>query len=299
MLEVIEVSKRYHNAGPLAVDCVSLTVDRGEAVGLVGLNGAGKTTTLRVVCGVTLPQRGRVRIDGLDIGSQKRRASRLVGWVPENPTHDGKSRVLDLLRYYADISGNVPSERPLQLLQEWGLEERARSRFHELSLGQKKRLSIVAASLLSPRYYLLDEPFNGLDPVAFEQLRTWIERARSQRIGLLLSSHNLREVQAICDRVLVIHHGRVISEVTGSELEEKQTGPVTVVLDRMDAGAVAILERFGKVDVKGKRARIAGTALDPGAITSALVSHGYAVRRVEQEQPELESLFLSLVGDDS
>lgn len=299
MLELDDISKRYEWAGPLAVDHVSLSVEPGESVGLVGLNGAGKTTTLRIACGVLLPQRGRIRIDGLDVGSQKKRASRLIGWVPETPIHDGKSRVLELLEYYTDLSGGVSRERPAQLLDEWGLKGETRSRFRELSLGQKKRVAIVAASLLSPRYYLLDEPFNGLDPVVFEQFRKWMERARDQGIGLLVSSHNLREVQAVCDRVLVIHHGRVISEISGSELEQQQTGPVIVVLDRLDAGAVAILERFGRVDVRGKRARITGTTLDAGAITSALASQGYAVRRVRQEQPELESIFLSLVGDNS
>jgi ABC-2 type transport system ATP-binding protein len=299
MLEVVSVSKRYHWGGPLAVDRVSLKVEPGELVGLVGLNGAGKTTTLRVACGVSLPQGGTTRIDGLDIATQKRRASRLVGWVPEYPTHDGRSRIADLLHYYSDLSGGVSRERPLHLLEEWGIQGKARSRFRELSLGQQKRVAIVVASLLSPRYFLLDEPFNGLDPVAFEQFRTWMERVRGEGIGLLLSSHNLREVQAICDRVVVIHHGRVISELTGTELDERQSGPVNVVLDRMDAAAVAILERFGRVEVKGKRARVTGAGLDAGAISSALASHGYAVRQIAQEQPELERVFLDLVGDDS
>jgi ABC-2 type transport system ATP-binding protein len=297
VLEIIDVSKRYHREARPAVDHVSLRVEAGESVGLVGLNGAGKTTTLRMASGVTLPQGGSIRVDGKDFRSQKRDASRLVGWVPENPTHDGRSRLIDLLRYYADISGGVPGERPGQLLQEWGLSEEARSRFRELSLGQQKRLAIAAASLFSPPYFLLDEPFNGLDPLAFAQLRTWMEQARGRGIGLLLSSHNLGEVQAICERVIIIHHGRVISEMARSELDEQHSGPVTVILNRLDDEAITILERFGQVDVRGNRARISGDALDAGAITSALSRQGYEVRRITQDQSELEKVFLAMVEE--
>jgi len=297
MLEVTGLSKTYLLRHDPAVDRVSLQVGPKEVVGLIGLNGAGKTTTLRIMCGVTLPSAGEVEVDGLSLRHHKESASRLIGWVPEQPTHDPSATLTSLLRYYSDLAGEVPYGVGEGLLEAWGLADHERKHFRELSLGLKRRFAIVVASLTSPRYYLLDEPFNGLDPVAMALFRKWIVQSREDGSGVLLSSHNLNEVQSLCDRVLVIHRGRFVSSVRAAELARSAHQGLTVVVDRLDPAAVRLLEQFGEVSCAGLTASIRGTGIDPGRVNTALVQAGYVVRQLSTDEGNLEEYFLRLVEE--
>jgi ABC-2 type transport system ATP-binding protein len=299
MLRITSISKSYSKSRGVALDGVSLELNPGEVVGLVGLNGAGKTTTLRIACGVTLPDDGQVEVDGIGLRERKVAASRLLGWVPEQPAQDPSSRVESLIRYYSDIVGVGADKTAEALLKTWGLKEHSRARFRELSLGLKRRLAIVAASLANPRYFLLDEPFNGLDPAVMVRFRRWILELRDEGRGVLLASHNLREVQSLCDRVVVIHHGRIVASVTASEITSATRSDVTLVLDRIDASSEAILSRFGEVSISGNAATVRGKSIDPGEVTTSLVREGYVVRRLSSDESNLEEYFLSLVGEDS
>jgi ABC-2 type transport system ATP-binding protein len=299
MLEFRGITKKYTWRQRPAIQDVTLSVSPGEVLGLVGLNGAGKTTSLRVACGVALATNGDVEVDGFSILRRKAEASRLIGWVPEQPVHDGSVRVASLVHYYSDIAGGVLPARGRELLREWGMEEFGRKRFRELSLGYKRRLAVVVASLTGPRYFLLDEPFNGLDPVAMVQFRKWIMSAKHDGRGIILSSHVLREVQALCDRIAVIHHGRIISTMTADELASSVHKEVTVVLDREDAGARVLLERFGAVTLSGNTVTIRGVEIDPGAVNASLVKAGYVVQRLTTGESDLEEYFLRVVGETS
>lgn len=301
MLELQAIAKRYGWRGRLAVDRLSFQVGPGEVVGLVGLNGAGKTTSLRIACGVTLPTAGDVLVDGFSVRRQKAEASRLLGWVPEQPVHDSNVRVRSLVRYYASVAGRVGSPIPDRLLDDWGLTDYGRKRFRELSLGYKRRLAVVVASLTDPMYYLLDEPFNGLDPVAMVQFRKWIVSAKTAGHGVLLSSHVLREVQSLCDRVVVIHHGRILATETASAIEasSRTRREVTVVLDRVDPRATELLAKFGRVVASGTTIKIQGENLEPGRINAELVRAGYSVHALTTGASDLEDYFLRLVGEAS
>lgn len=284
------------NWGP-ALDRVSIEVHPSEVVGLIGLNGAGKTTTLRISCGVTLPNAGEVRVNGISLRLEKKAASRLLGWVPEQPTHDPSATLTSLLRYYSDIAGEIPYAVGDGLLEAWGLSDHQRKHFRELSLGLKRRFAIVVASLTEPHYFLLDEPFNGLDPVAMAQIRKWIVQCRASGSGVLLSSHNLNEVQSLCDRVVVIHRGRIASSVSAADVARLARQGLTVVVDRLDQGAVRLLERFGEVSCSGLTATVRGKGIDPGVVNSALVQAGYVVRQLSTDERNLEEYFLRLVEE--
>lgn len=297
MLELRGISKAYAWRARPAVDHVSLNLNPGEIVGLVGLNGAGKTTSLRVACGVLLASSGEVFVDGVSMLHDKDEASRFIGWIPEQPTHDPGARVRSLVRYYSDIAREVPYSVGDQLLGLWGMDDYARRRFRELSLGYKRRLAVVVASLTNPRYYLLDEPFNGLDPAAMVQFRTWIRQVRDKNCGVLLSSHNLREVQDLADRLIVIHRGRLIASMKSTELAKIGHKQVAVVLDRIDGGAIAVMQRFGQASISGTTATIRGAEVDPGTLNAALVREGYVVVRLTAGESDLEEYFLKLVGE--
>jgi ABC-2 type transport system ATP-binding protein len=297
MLSVRAITKSYGWFRAPAVEDVSLDVAPGEVVGLVGLNGAGKTTTLRVAGGVMLMDAGSVEVDGADLTGDKPAASRRLGWVPEQAVHDPGARLSTLLRYYSDIAGGVPYSVGDRALSEWGLDEYRSRRFRSLSLGLKRRFSIAVASLLEPRYYLLDEPFNGLDPLALAHVREWIVASKAAGTGLLLSSHNLPEVQSLCERVVVIDRGHIIASVRAAEIGASATRGVTVDLEAIDAGAVAILERFGTVKVAGGTATVRGAGIDSVAVNAALVQGGYRVRKLAPEEPSLEEYFLRQIGE--
>jgi len=299
MLEFRGITKHYSWRQEPAITDVTLSVSPGEVLGLVGLNGAGKTTSLRVACGVALATNGDVEVDGFSILRRKAEASRLIGWVPEQPVHDASARVASLVHYYSDIAGGVLPARGEELLREWGMEEFRRKRFRELSLGYKRRLAVVVASLTGPRYFLLDEPFNGLDPVAMVQFRKWIVTAKEEGRGIILSSHVLREVQSLCDRIAVIHHGRILSTMTAAELATSVHKEVTVVLDRVDPGARTLLEKFGTVTLAGNTITVRGREINPGTVSASLMKAGYIVQRLTSGESDLEEQFLRLVGETS
>jgi ABC-2 type transport system ATP-binding protein len=294
-VEFESVSKRFWPNRIFALRGLNLTVDPGEVLGLVGRNGAGKSTAIRIGAGVALPGAGEIRVDGHSMDREKPAASRLLGWVPEESVHDAGSRVESLLRYYAAVVGNVPDARVRELLDVWGLTTYRRRRVRSLSLGMKRRLSIIASELTNPRYYLLDEVFNGLDPEAVVTLRNWVGARRADGCGLLLSSHNLRELATVADRVAVLHEGRLLRVLDRSELLERPCRLVRVQVPTLDAPGLDLLRAFGAVEVAPGGATVRGDSLDVPRIADALVRAGYPLHGLVREDDGLEQLFLELV----
>src|SRR5690348_4046106 len=190
---------------------VSFTLQRSEVLGLLGVNGAGKSTTLAIIAGVLAPDAGTVRIEGRDVTDDVRALRDRIGWVPENvplwpeltvvETLDASAR----LRSMARVARHSAIEREVA---RFGLADLARRLCGQLSLGQKRRVGLAQALLHEPDLLVLDEPGNGLDPVQASQLREWIAGLSPER-GIILSSHDLGEVEAMCNRVVVLHEGSV------------------------------------------------------------------------------------------
>jgi len=205
LLELDRVSRRL--GGRAVLRDVSFALRRGEVLGLLGVNGAGKSTTLAIIAGVLAPDGGHVRIDGRNAID----AGRRIGWVPENvplwpeltvaETLDASGR----LRGLARDARRATIERELTRLE---LGAVARRLCGQLSLGQKRRVGLAQALLHEPDLLVLDEPGNGLDPVQAAQLRELIGRLAPDR-GIVLSSHDLAEVEAMCNRVVILHEGMV------------------------------------------------------------------------------------------
>jgi ABC-type multidrug transport system ATPase subunit len=298
-VEFEAVSKRFWPNRTPALRGLSLTVAPGEVVGLVGRNGAGKTTAIRIGAGVSLPGAGRVRVDGHRLDREKVAASRLLGWVPEESVHDRAARVEPLLRYYAAVIDGVEDGRVDELLRAWGLAEVRRRRVRALSLGMKRRLSIITAELGRPKYFLLDEVFNGLDPEAVVRVRAWIHERREAGCGLLLSSHNLRELSTIADRVAILHEGRLLRVLERKEITERPCREVRVDVPGLDEAGLTLLRAFGEVQRVAGGAVVRGRALDVPGIANRLVTSGYALHGLVRETDGLEELFLELVQEAS
>jgi ABC-2 type transport system ATP-binding protein len=211
-LEVTELRKQY--AGVTALDGVSFHVERGEIVGLLGPNGAGKTTTINIILGVLEPTSGHAAIDGIDIGAERSRALRHTNFaavyaaLPGNLTVEQNLRFFALLYAIAHIDARIET-----LLREFDLLSLRATRCGLLSSGEQTRAALAKALLNSPQLLLLDEPTASLDPSAAQLIRAKIKSlAARDRCGILWTSHNMLEVETVCDRVLLLSHGRILLE---------------------------------------------------------------------------------------
>jgi len=211
-LEVEDLRKRYANV--TALDGVSFEVSRGEVVGLLGPNGAGKTTTINIVLGVLDASAGHVYIDGIDIGRQRARALKHTNFAAVYAALPGNLTVEQNLRFFA-LLYSIPNirERIEALLEQFDLLELRHTKCGLLSSGEQTRSALAKALLNSPRLLLLDEPTASLDPSAAQTVREKIKAlATRDGCGILWTSHNMYEVEAVCDRVLLLSHGKVLLE---------------------------------------------------------------------------------------
>jgi len=219
-LEVRDLRVSY---GPTrAVDGVSLEVRAGEIFGLLGPNGAGKTTTLSAIEGLLEPDSGSVTIDGIDRHANPRAAKARIGVQLQSTGFQSELSIAQIARLYAALYGVAVSRQgSREVLRSMGLEDEASKRFGQLSGGQQKRLSLVIATIHDPPLVLLDEPTAGLDPQARRQLWNRIEKMRESGRSVLLTTHSMEEAQAVCDRVAIIDHGKIVTVDTPAGLIEK------------------------------------------------------------------------------
>jgi ABC-2 type transport system ATP-binding protein len=295
VLEFTSLTKRYRRGQPDAVHDLSFTIEPGEVVGLVGLNGAGKTSTIRVAAGVSLPTGGDVLVDGFSIRNEKPAASRLIGWVSENPVHDPAGKIGSMIRYYAGISGEVAHHSPAELLSAWGIDGLASRPFRTLSQGERKRFALAVASLHDPTYLLLDEVLSGLDPEGIGSVRRWIVEGRRTQKGFLVSSHQLRELHAIADKIAFVHHGRLLRFIRSSDIPVPSQPLLRISVTPVDDRCLDLLRPFGDVERGSGAVTVRGTGLDGAQINRSLVSEGYQVTRLESVDPDLEVYFRKLI----
>ncbi|MBQ1024952.1 ABC transporter ATP-binding protein [Micromonospora sp. C95] len=209
-----QLAKSYR--GTRAVVEVSLRVEVGEAVGVVGANGAGKTTTVEMIAGLRVPEQGRVRVLGLDPRRDRARLRQVLGVQLQQAHLHHALRVGELVDLYRSF---YPDPRPTaELLDLVELTEQRRTSFDKLSGGQQQRLSIALAITGRPRVVILDELTTGLDPTARRRMWGTVERLRSEGVSVLLVSHTMEEVERLCDRVAVLDAGRVVALDTPANL---------------------------------------------------------------------------------
>ena len=230
MLQVTGLAKSFGTQ--VAVAGLSFHVARGEVVGLVGANGAGKTTTLLALAGMLRPDAGQVLIAGHDLAVHPVAAKQLLAFVPDEPALFDYLTVEEHLRFMARLYGvsNVDQRLPA-LLAELELDDRRQSLPDELSRGMRQKLALGCAFIHDPQVLLLDEPLTGLDPIGIRRMKDAIRRKASNGVAVLLSSHLLDVVHELCDRVLVLGHGRLLAAGTPQEIVAGGRGPGTGTLE--------------------------------------------------------------------
>jgi lipopolysaccharide export system ATP-binding protein len=220
-LQTSGLNKSYR--GRRVVDGVHLEVRRGEVVGLLGPNGAGKTTTFYLIVGLIVPESGHVLLCGREITNlpMYQRARLGISYLPQEPSVFRKLTVLDNLRCIAEtLNLSVEKQEALttSLLKDFGIAHLSGQGAHTLSGGERRRLEIARALVLTPQFILLDEPFAGIDPLAVLDIQRIIEKLKERGIGVLITDHNVRDTLNITDRAYIINNGRILREGTPEQL---------------------------------------------------------------------------------
>ena len=308
MIEVQSLTKRYPTR--LAVDDVTFSVREGEIVGFLGPNGAGKTTTMRVLTGFLPPTSGSARVAGHDVVREANAARASLGYLPESAAVYPELRVREYLTFRArleGVSGAQVRARVSEAVERCLLTEVADRKIDNLSKGFRQRTALAGALVHQPPVLILDEPTIGLDPVQIIKVRETIRQMGRDR-AVLLSTHILPEVEAVCDRVLIIDRGRIVAEGTPSDLRAKLAGaPVVHVAVR---GAVSIREDLAgvagvaSVDLEEApdetRARVLCLqGADPREdIFRLAVQRGWTLRELARASLTLEDVFVRLTRHD-
>jgi len=297
MIHVDHLTRTY---GPHpAVDDVSFAIGAGEIVGLLGHNGAGKTTIMKMLTGFLEPTGGLIRIDGLDMAADRRAVQSRIGYLPENCPIYPEMTVTGFLAYQAALHG-VKTDRlgPLlrETLERTALTDKAGQRIATLSRGYRQRVGVAQAILHRPGILILDEPTNGLDPTQIQHMRGLI-RDLARESTLLISTHILQEVQAVCDRVIILQHGRKVLDARLAELSAGQR--LLATTDERAGVLLAGLPGVTAVDLvsaEGGRCcyavagDMAARDLAP-AVASALVGQGRPLYGLAPEARNLEKIF--------
>ncbi|WP_296899721.1 ABC transporter ATP-binding protein [Thiohalocapsa sp.] len=307
MIEVRDVSRSY---GELtAVDRVSFDIGRREIVGLLGHNGAGKTTIMKMLTGFLEPSSGSIQVDGLNIATHRREVQRRIGYLPENCPLYPEVTVLEHLDYQGALHGIPARGRPAAIrraVERTELGPKAKAPVATLSRGYRQRLGVASALLHEPDVLILDEPTNGLDPSQIQHMRALI-REQASHATVIISTHILQEVEAICGRVLIMRAGRLALDSAIGAIGA--TPRLRVTLDRRPddvreaLGALPGISAVDHVGDEGVRRDFALTTDDPNAaapqVAAAIAERGWALYALEHERHNLEAVFGQIAEGDA
>ena len=297
VLEVKNLTKTYSNKN--VVNNVTFSIFPGQIFGFVGPNGAGKSTTIRMITGLTPITNGSVRICGYNIETNFKRAISNVGAVVETPQLYPYLSGLDNLKLYADFYNKKAKDRINQIVKLVGMENRIKDKVSTYSLGMKQRLGIAQALLNKPQLLILDEPTNGLDPNGIVEIRNILRvLAEKENMAIIISSHNLAELELMCDVIGLINNGRLIEYRTMEDInkmvENKQK--VQFICNYPNYAAMLIKEKYGiaakpignSVIMPLKEASIA-------TVISYLIHKKIRIFSIKKIQKSLEELYFELL----
>lgn len=307
MIQVEHLTKRYGST--LAVNDVSFTIEDGCIYGLLGPNGAGKSTTMNMMTGYLSATSGTVRIHGHEIAEEPQAAKASLGYLPEQPPLYPEMTVAEYLDFVAELKGvRRRAERTGQVqqtMQRTGLVEMQNRLIRNLSKGYRQRVGIAAALLGNPNVIILDEPTVGLDPAQMIEIRTLI-RDLGRTHTVILSSHILSEVQAICDRVLILSGGQLVAEGTPQQLADRLAARGSISATAQGSreavlaaasGVQGLSDLYVTAEQGGEvsfTATCTGEEDLRGALSLALAAAGCPVLSLRSEQMSLEEIFLQL-----
>jgi ABC-2 type transport system ATP-binding protein len=305
MLEVKALRKAY--GAIAAVDDVSLQAGAGETIGLLGPNGAGKTTTVSIIAGLLRPDSGEVRIQGRPLGGDTDPLKWKLGLVPQELALYDELSALENLSLFAalyNLSGSQARKAIGEAMELVGLADRINDRVKTYSGGMKRRLNLAATLLHDPQILLLDEPTVGVDPQSRNAIFDNLEMLKQHGKTLVYTTHYMEEAERLCDRIIIIDHGKVIANDTLQGLYRLLPGSNVLVIElesAMDGAALDKLRSLGEVrtvEQQGPSLRVGvgDLATHTPRVLQWLVDHSYSYRHVVSERADLETVFLTMTG---
>jgi len=308
---LIEVSGLTRNYGDLvAVSEVSFEIPRGEIVGLLGHNGAGKTTIMRMLTGYLEPTAGSIRIDGLDMSEHRINIQRKIGYLSENAPLYPDMSVVEYLEFVANLRSVPNAERFAAIkraLAKTRLTDRGLDPINALSKGYKQRVGVAQAILHEPEILILDEPTNGLDPTQILEMRSLVKEL-SERATIIISTHILQEVAAVCERVIIMVQGRIGVDAQLSELQQSNR-LVIGLRDTRDDVAMALQAIAGVRDLEtmpnGPHGQLYLLSVDGAPdrvapiVARTAIDKGWQLYRINEEERTLETVFREVNGEGS
>jgi ABC-2 type transport system ATP-binding protein len=295
----VEHLTRYYSL-TCAVDDVSFDLARGDVLGFLGPNGAGKSSTMQMISGNLAPSAGQICIAGVDLLDQPKRAKQAIGYLPEQPPVYRELTVDEYLQYCARLN-RIPrsniSAAVATAKDRCGLGDVGRRLIGNLSKGYQQRAGIAQAIIHSPAVVILDEPTVGLDPIQIREIRALI-RELGKEHGIILSTHILPEVQATCNRVQIIHHGKLVLADSTRDMEQRMN-PTSLLAAFSNTPELESLRQIAGVDsaelLADGRIRVHYSDTDPAAaLVEQSVSHCWGLHELAPERRTLEQIFIEL-----
>jgi ABC-2 type transport system ATP-binding protein len=303
MIEVRGLSKSYGER--MAIKDLNFTVNKGEVVGFLGPNGAGKSTTMKIITGYMAPSAGEVRVGGHDVFENPIEVKRKIGYLPEIPPVYTDMIVVDYLRYVARLRGKKKTEAKQladSAMEKTDLTSVAKRLIGNLSKGYRQRVGLAQAMVADPEVLILDEPTVGLDPKQVHEMRELIRRLKGQHT-IVLSTHILPEVQANCDRVIIINRGQIVAEDTLESLGKRlsSSGQVLLRVARRQQEIVGSLKSVPGVKAVGLQGAYIEVSVDDQestveSVAEHVVKSGAGLRELKATNLNLEDIFIQLTS---
>lgn len=302
-IAVKEISKRY--GAQLAVNKVSFEVHTGEIVGFIGPNGAGKSTTMKMITGTLSPDSGSIRINDLSALEHQREIRGMIGYLPENNPLYHEMYIREYLQYVAGlylVTGKAARERIATVIEMTGLSREVAKKIGNLSKGYRQRVGLAQALIHDPEILVLDEPTSGLDPNQLMEIRNLVSTIGKEKT-VLLSTHILQEVEAICDRVIIINNGTIVADENAQSLKEKSEGltqTIHIELDKITDPdiwqSLAFINHVKSIDNKQFLLETTEIRDIRGEIFNFAVNQGLTILSLSLQKKSLEEVFRELTS---
>jgi len=297
VLRTLNLTKRYKDK--VAVDNVSLTVEKGDIFGLIGQNGAGKSTFMRMVTSLSRPDSGTIELFGERDAARITAARTRMGAMIETPALFDNLSALQNLEYYRLQRGIVERSRVQEVLKIVNLTDTGKKKFKQFSLGMKQRLGLAVAMLSHPDFLIFDEPTNGLDPTGIVEMRELIKKLNDEGITILISSHILTELAQVANKYAIIHHGKLLKTLTQAQLDEDCKRAVALTVDDVAKASVVLEEKLNIKNYKqvsGSELRVYEILNDPSELSFTLAQEGIRVSSMAEVGDTLEDYYTKLIG---
>lgn len=302
MAAILQLQNITKNFGKQrALNHVNLTIQPGDIYGLIGRNGAGKTTILKTIVQLLYPNEGNITLFGATSGKDYTKQLKRTGSVIETPVANNQLTARQNLTYYCKIKGIVDKGAIDDALKFVGLTDTGKKKFKDFSLGMKQKLGLAIALLNKPDFLILDEPINGLDPIAIADFRKLLVKLnQTQGMTILISSHILEELYQMATRFGIIDHGTIIKELTKDEFNAQSREYIKLQVDQPKLAAT-VLNKMGIEDFKvidQQTLNIYDLSLDNAALVEMLVAASVSVTTIVREHINLEKYFKTIVAEN-